>query len=38
MSFLFLEPSDWIMQTRQLANLKRRAERDAARADEPRVA
>ncbi len=26
-SFLFLEPSHWIMQTRQFANLKRRAER-----------
>jgi proline iminopeptidase len=26
MSFLFLEPSHWIMQTRQFTNLKRRAE------------
>jgi hypothetical protein len=34
-SFVFLEPSHWIMQTRQFANLKRLAERDAARADEP---
>jgi hypothetical protein len=36
-SFLFLEPSHRIMQTRQFANLKRRAERDAARGDEPPV-
>lgn len=34
-SFVFLEPSHWIMQTRQFANLRRRPERDAARADEP---
>jgi hypothetical protein len=34
-SFVFLEPSHWIMQTRQFANLKRRVERDAARAEEP---
>jgi hypothetical protein len=34
-SFIFLEPSHWIMQTRQFANLKRLAERDAARDDEP---
>jgi proline iminopeptidase len=27
--FLFLEPSTWIMQTRQFAGLKRRAERKA---------
>jgi len=33
-SFIFLEPSHWIMQTRQFANLKRRAERDSARADQ----
>lgn len=26
-SFIFLEPSRWIMQTRQFANLKRRVER-----------
>jgi hypothetical protein len=26
-SFIFLEPSHWIMQSRQFANLKRRAER-----------
>jgi proline iminopeptidase len=26
-SFLFLEPSHWVMQTRQFTNLKRRAER-----------
>ena len=32
-SFIFLEPSHWIMQTRQFTNLKRRAERDSARAD-----
>jgi len=32
-SVLFLEPSHWIMQTRQFANLKRRAERDALRMD-----
>lgn len=36
-SFLFLEPSHWVMQTRQFANLRRRVERDAARADEPPV-
>ena len=30
LSFLFLEPSHWIMQTRQFANLKRRAERAPA--------
>lgn len=36
-SFLFLEPSHWIMQTRQFANLKRHAERYSARADEPPV-
>jgi hypothetical protein len=34
-SFVFLEPSHWIMQTRQFANLRRRAERDAAGADQP---
>jgi hypothetical protein len=28
LSFLILEPSHWIMETRQFANLKRRAERD----------
>jgi hypothetical protein len=33
-SAVFLEPSHWIMQTRQFANVKRRAERDAAAADE----
>lgn len=27
-SFLFMEPAHWIMQTRQFANLRRRAERD----------
>lgn len=27
MSFAVLEPSHWVMQTRQFANLKRRAER-----------
>jgi hypothetical protein len=31
LSAVLLEPSHWIMQTRQLANLKRRAERDATR-------
>ncbi len=30
LSFLFLEPSHWIMQTRQFASLKRRAERGPA--------
>jgi proline iminopeptidase len=30
-NFVFLEPSHWIMQTRQFANLKRLAERDVAR-------
>ncbi len=34
-SFVLLEPSHWIMQTRQFTNLKRLAERDAARADGP---
>jgi proline iminopeptidase len=29
--FLFIEPSTWIMQTRQFAGLKRRAEREARR-------
>jgi hypothetical protein len=33
-SAVFLEPSHWIMQTRQFANIKRRAERDAAAADQ----
>jgi proline iminopeptidase len=28
MSILFLEPSHWVMQTRQFANLRRRAERE----------
>jgi hypothetical protein len=37
MSAIFLEPSHWIMQTRQFENLKRRAERDAAAADQPPV-
>jgi hypothetical protein len=37
MSAVFLEPSHWVMQTRQFANLKRRAERDAAAADQPPV-
>jgi hypothetical protein len=32
-SFLVLEPSHWIMQTRQFATLKRHAEQDTARAD-----
>lgn len=27
--FLFVEPSTWIMQTRQFAGIKRRAEREA---------
>lgn len=31
-SFVFLEPSHWIMQTRQFANLRRYAEHDSARA------
>ena len=34
-SFLFLEPSHWIMQTREFANLKRRAERDSLPAAQP---
>jgi proline iminopeptidase len=34
-SFLFLEPSHWIMQTRQFANLKRRAKRDSMEAAQP---
>jgi proline iminopeptidase len=29
---LFWEPAHWIMQTRQFANLKRRAERQTVRA------
>ncbi len=33
-SLIFLEPSHWIVQTRQFANLKRRAERDSAPADQ----
>jgi hypothetical protein len=32
LSVVFLEPSHWIMPTRQFANLKRRAERDESRA------
>jgi hypothetical protein len=37
MSIVVLEPSHWVMQTRQFANLKRHAERDAraARAGAP---
>jgi hypothetical protein len=31
-SFLFLEPSHWIMQTRQFTNLKQRAKRDSMQA------
>ena len=31
-SFLFLEPSHWVMQTRQFANLKRRVEQGALEA------
>jgi hypothetical protein len=38
MSAVVLEPSHWVMQTRQFANLKRRADHDAAGADEPAVA
>ena len=34
-SVVFLELPHWIMQMRQFANLKRLAERDAARAEEP---
>lgn len=30
--FLFIEPSTWLMQKRQFAGLKRRAERTTARA------
>jgi hypothetical protein len=33
LSFMFLEPSHWIMQTRQFTNLRRRAEAHVARAD-----
>jgi hypothetical protein len=36
-SVVFLEPSHWIMQMRQFANLKRLAERDATRAEEPSI-
>jgi hypothetical protein len=32
MSFLFVEPSHWIMPTRQFTNLKRRAERASTQA------
>jgi hypothetical protein len=32
-----VEPAHWVMQTRQFANLKRPAERDAADADQPVV-
>lgn len=31
LSFLFLEPSHWIMQTRQFTNLRRRVARDSVR-------
>lgn len=34
MSFLVLEPSHWVMQTRQFANLRRLVGRDAAGADQ----
>jgi len=34
-SFVFLEPSHWVMQTRQFANFKRLSEPDATQADEP---
>jgi hypothetical protein len=37
-NFLFWEPAHWIMQTRQFANLKRRAERGAVAADAPHAA
>jgi hypothetical protein len=33
-SFFFLEPAHWIMQTRQFQNLKRRAERDATQMEQ----
>ncbi len=33
--FLFIEPSTWIMQTRQFAGLKRRAEREARHPSTP---
>jgi len=36
-SFVFLEPSHWIMQTRQFQILKRHAERDSPGADQPPV-
>jgi hypothetical protein len=32
---ILLEPSHWVMQTRQFGNLKRRAERDVAAVDRP---
>jgi hypothetical protein len=32
-TFVFLEPSHWIMQTRQFTNLKRRVARDSAGVD-----
>ncbi|MGA6948819.1 MAG: hypothetical protein WBZ00_13820 [Solirubrobacterales bacterium] len=34
-SIIFLEPSHWIMQTRQFANLKHRAERDSVDPNQP---
>ena len=34
-SIIFLEPSHWIMQTRQFANLKHRAERDSVDPSQP---
>jgi hypothetical protein len=37
MSTVFLEPSHWIMQTRQFGNLKRRTERDAAGGGQPPI-
>ncbi len=33
-SFIFLEPTHWIMQLRQFQNLKRRAERDATQMEQ----
>jgi len=38
LSFALLEPSHWIMQTRQFQNLRRRAERSPAGAEGPTVA
>ena len=36
-NFIFWEPAHWIMQTRQFANLKRRAERESDERDDRMV-